>query len=219
MKLLISQKDKLFELVEKSGLSPSQFELIEVPSLIIPGEIATKLSFKNSDFYFSFETGKNSREPHYAIFSPGNDNFAEQNYPGTWEYQLQYAFRWLTNIVREINSPNKWDRLYKEIAEIKINYENDEGKFSATEYEELKHKIDSLKNGITSINLLPEQLAAINTKLDHLTLLAKDMNKFDWKGLFVGTIISIIVQLSVTPENAKSLWALIKQVFSNYLLP
>ncbi len=156
---------------------------------------------------------------HYAIFSPGNDNFAEQNYPGTWEYQLQYAFRWLTNIFREINSTNKWDRLYKEIAEIKINYENDEGKFSATEYEELKHKIDSLKNGITSINLLPEQLAAINTKLDHLTLLAKDMNKFDWKGLFVGTIISIIVQLSVTPENAKSLWALIKQVFSNYLLP
>lgn len=219
MKLLASQKDTLYDLIEKANLSPSQFELVESSSTIKAGEIATTVKFKSADFYFTFETGKNLSEPHYAIFSPGENNYVDQNYPGTWEYQKQYFFRWLNNLNREINSPNKWDRLTKEIEGITLNFENEEDKFSVSEFKILQENILSLKEGILTLSLLPEQVSAINNKLDHLTDLAKEMNKFDWKGLFIGTLISIIIQLSVTPENAKSLWDLVKKIFSNYLLP
>jgi len=102
---------------------------------------------------------------------------------------------------------------------IKLNLNNEADKFSALEFEDLKIKVSAIKQGLNNIDLLSDQISVINEKLDHLTELAVNMNKFDWKSQFIGTIISIIIQLEVTQENAKSLWALIKQVFNNYFLP
>jgi hypothetical protein len=102
---------------------------------------------------------------------------------------------------------------------IRFNFKNEEDKFSFNEYGDLKAKVETLKNSINQIGLLSDQVLTINSKLDHLVDLAKEMNKFDWKNLFVGTIISMIIQLSVTQDNAKALWILIKQIFNNYLLP
>ena len=51
MKLLISQKDQLFDLIEKSGLSPSQFEFTESISRLGAKQKATTLTFKNSDYF------------------------------------------------------------------------------------------------------------------------------------------------------------------------
>ncbi len=219
MKLLNSQKNTLFDLIEKFGLSPSQFEFKENHSKISNNQLTTDLILKNSNYFFSFETGPNTSAKHYAIFCPGSEAYTESQYPGDWVFQLNYVEEWLANLVREINSPNKWSRLDNEIASIGIKFENDENKFSFHEYEDLKQKISTLKDGIINIGLLPTQINAINLKLDNLTELAKDMNKFDWKSLFIGTIISIIIQLYISPDNAKMLWTLIKQVFNNYLLP
>ncbi len=79
-------------------------------------------------------------------------------------------------------------------------------------------KINQIKSSLGTINLLEEQQVAISQKLDHLIDVAKDLNKFDWKNLFIGTIISIIIQLEVNKENAALLWELIKRVFRNFLL-
>jgi hypothetical protein len=72
---------------------------------------------------------------------------------------------------------------------------------------------------IKTIPLLTVQETAIANQLDHLMELAKELNKFDWKSLFIGTISSIIIQLGVTKENAHELWSLIKKVFNNFFLP
>lgn len=216
MRLLTSQKDTLFDIIEEFELSPSQFQFSDGRSVFSTVGIATRLYFKNSEFHFSFDSVDNR---HYASFCPGEQAFQEEANTLTWDQQL-YCFQgWLENLKREINSPNKWDRLDKEIKGLRIKFENEEDKFSAQEYQELKIKIDVLKKGVDQIGLLAEQVSVINSKLDHLTELAQEMNKFDWKSLFIGTIISIIIQLNVTAENAKSLWALIKRVFSNYFLP
>ncbi len=63
-------------------------------------------------------------------------------------------------------------------------------------------------------NTLPE----IQVQLNNLTQLAEKMSKFDWANLFVGTIISIVIQLSITPDNAKTLWGIIKGIFTGYFL-
>lgn len=219
MKLMTSQKDSIFDAIEDYELSPSQFELKEIQSKFVPGQIATYLTFKNSDFFFLFETSQLSNASHYALFSPGTEAFHETENTRVWKSQFVCFLRWLSNLVREIAAPNKWDRFQKEIESLDIAFKNDEDKFSASEYNDLQQKITLLKSRIITIGLSTEQSDAINSKLDHLTDLAINMNKFDWKGLFIGTIISIIIQLSVTPDNAKSLWEMIKQIFSSYLLP
>jgi hypothetical protein len=215
MKLLTSQKDTLFDLIEKKGLSPSQFSFSDKSSKFRPGQ-SPCLKFNNSEFYFTFDSKDNK---YYSIYSPGNDKFVDEAAPITWDNQLYYFKEWVAYLIREISAPNKWERLKKELEEISINFDSSEDKFSFQEYEELKTKVAFLKQNISTVGLAINQAQAINAKLDHLTELAKDMNKFDWKSLFIGTIMSIIIQLSVTPDNAKTLWTLIRQAFNNYFLP
>jgi hypothetical protein len=219
MKLLISQKDELYDLIERFGLSPSMFEFAEILSQVSAGQKTTLLKFKNSEFFYSFESAFNSETSHYAIFSPGNGSVKEAQYPGDWEHQKQYFRYWLQYLSREVNTPNKWERLNKEISNFGINITDDESKFTASEYEDLKIRMLQLKNSISSIGLDPDQLKLLHNKLDHLLELGKNLKKFDWKALFVGTIVSVIIQLSLSPDVGKLLWNVIKQIFNNFILP
>lgn len=215
MLLLTSQKNTLFDLIENWWLSPAQFEFQELISHR-SNDPVTNLIFKDSGFYYSFETIDNK---HATIYCPGESFYETEKFPGSWELQLIYFKDWLKNLSREISTHDKWERLQQEIRWISINFEHDEDNFSVQEYEDLKLRITSLKNGIASIGASPEQITIINAKLDHLTELAKEMNKFDWKSLFIWSIVSIVIQLGVSPTNAQALWLLIKQVFNNYFLP
>jgi hypothetical protein len=219
MKLLVSQKDELYDLIERFGLSPSMFEFSELPSQISAGQRTTLLKLKNSEFFYSFETNYRTEESHYAIYSPGNGSIKETQIPGSWDLQKQYFKYWLQYLSREINAPNKWERLSKEISNLGIYITDDESKFTAFEFEDLKKRMLLLKDSINSIGLDPEQLNLILDKLDHLLNLSKNMSKFDWKALFLGTIVSIIIQLSLSPDVGKLLWDMIKQVFNNFILP
>jgi len=218
MRLTITQKDALYDLIEQSGLSPSQFELKENASTKSKGKIATDLLLKKHSYFFSFETGP--YDNHYAIYCPGPEFYEQEEDTKWWEQQMHAVKTWLRQLVKELNSPNKWDRLNKEIknAGINLNGTNNEDKFSIQEYEELKTMILTLKQNSHTIGLTSEQSKTIESKLDHLTEMAKVLNKFDWRSLFVGTIISVIIQLNVTQANANSLWALIKQTFNNLLV-
>lgn len=218
MKLLITQKDRIYDLVEKSGLAPSQFEFKEQDSQY-SYERATTLHLKNSEFYFSFDTELGENQGYIVKFCPASNSHTDSSHPYNWDEQIKIFKEWLSYLKREINSPNKWERLKTEIQSINLNFENDQGKFSVQEYNDLQNKIIELKLGITKIDLLEDQMNTLNIKLDQLIESAKEMNKFDWKSLFVGTIISIIIQLSVSPENTKQIWDMIKNIFNNYLLP
>ncbi|MBA4242140.1 MAG: hypothetical protein C0448_15555 [Sphingobacteriaceae bacterium] len=215
MRLLNSQKNELYDAIEVYGLSPAQFEFVNTKSIQSSPEVATMLCYKGTDYYFLFDTHYGG---HYASFSPGEQHFNDEAHTSDWDTQLMVFDRWLEYLSREINSPNKWERLESEMKSIRFNFTNDEDKFSFHEYEDLKLKVETLKSSINNLGLLGDQAHVFNDKLDHLVELAKDMNKFDWKSLFVGTIISVIIQLSVTQDNAKELWTLIKQIFSTYLM-
>ncbi len=230
MKLLVSQKNAIFDLIENFEFSPYQFEILEIATskmiLEIPSSkpvtaFYTELRYKNSDYFFRFESkAKGKIAPYdYVVFCPSYRNYMDQEDTKVWERQLDLVAHWLRHLSSEVSSSNKWERLDHEIKSININFDNEEDKFSVHEYEDLVRKINTLKDELPKIGLLSEQLDVINSKLDHLTELAKNLNKFDWKGLFIGTIIGIVIQLEVTPTNAQSLWALIQHIFQSRLLP
>ena len=219
MKLLTSQKDTLYELIENVGLSPNQFEFKLKPNTYSSTEIDTELIFIDTEYFFLFSTSINSYNSHSCIFCPGENSHTSKEGPCDWENQISHFRMWLLFLVRELNSPNKWDRLKIEILNLNINFETDINKFSIQEYKSLEIKISNLKDGLSKIGLLEIQVETINKKLDHLLELAKDLSKFDWFGLFIGTILNIIIQLGVTKENSKLIWDLIKNVFKSYLLP
>lgn len=219
MKLLNSQKNLLFDIIQNFELSPSQFEFQEVKSQLTTNEICTDLAYLNSSFYFSFES-YSGQQPYYCIYSPGENVFKTELYTRNWESSVMEFQNWVSALEREITTVNKWDRLKLEMDNLKFSFtENDNNKFNVSEFTELSNKMKALKSGIISLNLPTEQFIVLNDKLDHLIAMGIEMNKYDWKNLFVGTIISIIIQLSISPENAKNLFSLIKNIFNSYLLP
>ncbi|MDO8733647.1 MAG: hypothetical protein Q7K21_00615 [Elusimicrobiota bacterium] len=218
MQLLKSQKNDIFDVIQNSDLSPAQFELSEYDENYSYDETITntKLAYKNTDFYFLFETG--DRNEHISTFSPGRETVTQRENPGNWITQLLYVKEWLSNLEREITQEDKWVRLEEEIENLKISDNDNNQKFSVEEYEVLTKKLNVLKEKISEIELLPEQIETISRKIDFLTETAKSFNKTDWKSLFMGTFIQLVFQLSIPPETSGIIWKTIKGIFTNYFL-
>lgn len=216
MKLFLRHKNQLFDAIEDMGLSPSLFKYEEDKDN--HGNVtSTWITFQGSEFGFFIYKGSNNTQ--FARVTPGEFEWIEYREFSDWEDLLMFFNDWLEAVKQEINAIDKWERLEKELHEISLNFSNEQDKFTVQEFEQVRIKIIAFKTGLSSIGLEPSQLEIINQKLDHITELAKEMNKFDWKGLFIGSIVSIIIQLSLTPENANSIWHLLRQVFASYILP
>ena len=217
MKLLTSQKNSLFEIIQTVDFfTHNQFELIESETM---GKYKTHVEYKTEKkFYFRF-IDSDYVNSLYANYSPGDEQIIDSTAHITWNQILNHFENWLYYLQREVTAPNLWDKFKTEISEIKYinNFKNE--KFSYSEYSDILEKIDILKTSISSIPLILNQQSEIILRLDHLSETAKELGKFDWVNLFIGTIISVVIQLNVTPENANAIWDLIKRVFNNYFLP
>lgn len=220
MKLLLSQKNKLFDIIEEHGLTPSLFEYEE--KFEAKEVVETVISFNNSFFYFSISHAiVYNEKTGFVKHSPGSSNFEDVFYPDNWVQIENNFIYWLHYIQREIQLEDKWEKLNSEIQSLQLYNEGNDflnSKFTVPEYLEIKQKIFLLKEGISKLELLPEQAALLNDKLDQVLDLTTQLGRFDWKNLFIGTIISVIIQLGVTQDNAKAIWALIRQVFHNYFI-
>jgi hypothetical protein len=216
MKLLRSQKNTFFDILnESNSFSPAQFRIEDSISHNTP----THVFFSNSGYYFSMEHSGNPTFPILVKFSPAKDSYLGKDVFSDFLYIGDVFKEWLGYLAREISIEDKWLRFANEVEQINISESSENDKFSASEFDKLQSQMLSLKERIRKIDLTPQQLLTIENKIDHITDLAKNLNKFDWKSLFAGTIVSIIVQLGVTQENAKAIWDSIRSVFNTYFLP
>lgn len=212
MKLLTSQKDEIFEIIKYfDGFSPSQFELREFSQ-----NRTVTINYSNSKYFFQLVY--NSQGNAHLNFSPGNEKFQETTGLLTWNRILDEFESWLRNLKREITTPDYWGNLKKQISGITFLNQIDNEKFTYVEYEDLKMRIEGLKSRLDSLPLIQEQQTEIINHLDKLSEQAKELGKFDWRNLFVGTMLAIFIQLGVSPENISALWELIKSTFNNYFL-
>ncbi|NEM98632.1 hypothetical protein [Pontibacter burrus] len=216
MKLLLSQKNELFNIIEESeNLTPAQFNLSE-PSTDSNG--FSSISLKESEYYFNIFKDQNYHKSFVVNYVPGSDTYLEASGRIGWDSIVTHFYDWIENLTRELNEPNSWERLEKEISSINFSSKKDNSKFTIREYEELKAKTILLSQNLSTIPLLVQQHTEIKIELERLTEFAKDLGKYDWQNLFIGTVISIIIQLNVTKENATLLWDLIKNTFNSYFL-
>jgi hypothetical protein len=215
MKLLPSQKNLLFTAIESANLSPKNFELTYSEGSLGVATY-TKVIFKNSEFYFHFTESMNGQK---VSCCPGFGQYAFNSASIEFASQLNLYHQWLIVLKKETKEDDKWERMKEETHNTKFNdKKNSEEKFSTKELVELKSRIKLLQNNVKLIGFTKEEVKAINDKIDHVTDLAESMNKFDWQNFFVGTIMSIIIQLSVTKENASLLWNVVKEFFKNNYL-
>jgi hypothetical protein len=214
MKLLVYQKNHVFDIIEKCGLNPIQFDLTESK---IDGKVESQIKVKNHDYYFKF---KDYNDPNYYIaYCPQKEIFNEvSRVVQNWGDVINSLSYWIGIIQLELNNPDKWKQFYYETSKLKIVNNESNNPFTAFEYDELREKIEILKNKIASLNLLPEQVDAINKKLSHLELLAKTLSKHDWNDIFIGAMVGLILHLTLPPELNQMIWRFIQETFSTLLL-
>ncbi|RZK00663.1 MAG: hypothetical protein EOO46_20955, partial [Flavobacterium sp.] len=204
MILLTSQKNEIFNLIESNEMSPQSFELSEAKA--VKG-IVTILKHKASDFQFTMNEASGGV---IVQFSPAKYKFSEDVGAADWRGIKNFMIDWISYLKREISQVDRWKQLEQQIEQLHLNSEAEQDYFTAQEFEELKERMNLLKSQLRKLELLPNQLSALESKIDHLTELAVSLGKFDWKNLFIGTIVSMVIQLGVTQENAKALWSAIK---------
>lgn len=212
MKLLQTQKNQVYELIEEAGLSPSMF-LFDDPS---EPDGTTYLRFKKTDYRFDFANGRGGG--HFARYLPGYDTPYEDQSAGSWVAQLVNVRQWLKYLIRELKAPNKWKLLEEELRN--FNFEDikyTDAKFTHQEYKLLEKRIGEFKNKISKLDLLDEQIEKINLKLNHLLKLAENMNKIDWKELFIGSMMSLFIQLSIPPGAGQMIFGYLKILFVQFL--
>jgi hypothetical protein len=222
MQLLKSQKSSLFDFVVKKGFSPAQFEIEPVTGAqsefveASSTEPYTQVSFRGTPYYFRFEAplGRPS-----VVFSPGEDTFSANIECDTWNTQLTYFTIWLDLLRREISTPDKWADFLA--ASEKLSWEKtEEGntQFSYDEVQTIERAASTAKQQLRQLGLVPEQLRIIESKLDYISDRAKSFGRIDWKNLFVGTLVSLVVQYSIPLETAKLIWKTVGEAFKQVIL-
>lgn len=208
IKLLKSQKNDLYKAIESSKhYTPSQFEYVEV------GE---KVSLLHKTTGERFDI-REDMPGYWITYEPGFLS-SYDSYTIPWEGMEEYIHTWLTNLHRENSVPDLWEELQKNVEIANVSTFQTNTGFTISEYELLKTKIEALSTNINMLPLLAEQQVEIIKQINRVTELAEKLGKFDWTNLFVGTIISIIIQLNVTRENAQAIWDLVRGIFKDYLL-
>lgn len=219
MSLLLSQKNELFEMIEAEGLSPAQFSFEQVPSRFAQFAEVARLTYAHTTYFFLFDR-KGRRNFHNVLYSPGLHDYETEANPGTdWYLVKAYFKEWLQNLKRELGLEDKWESLALVLANSKASFtDSTDEKFSAQEYDRLASRLDNAVKRLPEAGLEEEEIEVIRLKFEHLKKMGKNLDKSDWHGLFIGTLVSTLNQLGVSPETAQEVWELLKQIFNNLLL-
>lgn len=193
MRLLPSQLNELYdEIIETDYFSPGQFtESLTGHDFKMPG----------TGYYFRISEDTEYANSLYVKFYTGEILYRQASSRLPWVEVPVYFSKWLKYLKREVPTTDKWDRLFDEMRYLVAAMPGQSTNFSYEEFQCVSRKIEHIKPSLAQIPLLEEQVTALRIQLDHLLELTKELNKFDWQSLFIGTMLSIIMQLNITLEE------------------
>jgi len=227
--ILKKYSNTLLTIVQKSGLEPTLFEAKNVTIdrrryFVIQARIHNSLLrfavCSSDDRFDSFIIRHSTFRPKFLL-GPLDVASSPQ--------RLYEKFEdWLNSVVKsyldELSSPNFWQMLEDTRSDVMRETAAPDYSevFSEEEKIQLRFSINEFRLlVVNNFNPNKEELAAINDRLEYLSDAIDKRNKFDWKGIAIHTVITIIVTLALNPDQSQQLFQLFKQVFSNiiYLLP
>jgi len=128
--------------------------------------------------------------------------------------------RWLSYNIKqyfELTALDEWEELQlaQPMLSTKSFTKEDFKKFTEPEKEQIRVSLSEYSR-ILEEELKPvkEDLEFIKERLDYLGNSLDRLNKFDWKGVSVSTIIGIITNMSIDQTTAARLYALFQQAMT-----
>ena len=210
----IKYKNEIFNYLLTNKWDINDFNVDDNEFEFIVQYKVTPLKFKfyfPNDFDFFF--------PSWIVYSPNwrsdGTNLSD------WYTTFKLFRKWLITIKNYIDDQNAidlWDEYLKGNSVVyskNIDFDNQDN-FTPDEQQQLRMSINELKGLIINkFELLEEQQKIVNDRLDYLAEASVRLNKFDWKGTLVNTIMSISIALSLDTEKGKILLKLFQRIFQN----
>jgi hypothetical protein len=202
-RLLQSQETAVFVAVQEAGFSPREFRLVEAKLIHASGA------------FFNFSSDARSR--FVITCEPGNEHAQERRLFGSWQNVMQHLHEWLGWLRREVEAPDLWGQLEQErelVASPPTVVENTP--FTADEQAQIARQLGEIKAYVRQTHQLTEaQYEAIETRLDYLIDASSRTPRIDWRTMFIGAFLSLLLEAIVPVEPVRDILVMSFRALAN----
>jgi hypothetical protein len=214
-KLLTSQKNQIFELVQLRGFQPSEFQWQDFS---LPAGTVPRLLHLPSGFWISFEWFE--LKGFYATYSPAEEIYQMERNPGNWGGVVSLTSEWLLYLKRETEVPDLWDNLPSEMQLIQEadQQPSDNLPFTQAELPQVRDALEEIKSYVLKTHALSEeQKGIVDARFDYMEETATRLGRKDWTNIVVSNLLSIVITLSLSGDSTKDLFRFAGQVVKRLL--
>jgi hypothetical protein len=214
-------RNELFALITDSQLPINDFSLKDE---IIEDLPAVVIQYKNTPFKFVIRNAKNSYEDFDYQYVPYSPEFImggmSEGFVDFDEVHSELD-EWIESNIKayleDEEESDLWQEFNRGNSTVNLNEINFEEKsnFSKNEKAQLVMAMNELKFLIhKNFDTTNKEQDLVNQRIEYLIDSIDTLNKFDWKGSAISTIISIAISLTLDTEKGKLLFELFKRVLS-----
>lgn len=225
--LLKSQKNEILKIIEKAKkakLNPINFKWSVVSSSMTPELQVSRIDYVGSGYFFKFDFKKGGER--HAFCSPGDQRLiehmlSEHSQWGSWAEDKSSFRDWLFYLSREIYQPDLWAEMskYQLPPESEVVPDISNEPFTTYQVEKILSGLNQVRAYLEEQRLgSEEQKRFVKERLNYLADAAKRQGRKDWVYTCIGVLVTITTALALSPEQAKTLWYLIRDAMAGIIL-
>lgn len=205
LKLLPSQRNGIFKLIQDRGFHPGEFEWQEFRCLA--GGTMPQLLHVPTGFWFRIN--RHANLGFLVTYAPANETYEAKGNPGDWPGVLRYASEWLAYLKRETETPDLWDALTgeNELLQGSTGGSSDNLPFEQSELPHVRKCLEELKAYVIKTKDLTEsQRKIVDARFDHMEEAATRMGRKDWVAMVIGSLMGVAFSLALNGDGTRDLF-------------
>lgn len=213
-RLLRTQQNNIFEILERADLNPPDFKWGDVTA-----DGGTRLWHEQSGYFIEFDYWEEVG-CYYITCSPAEGVPKKSFQIDRWDNVLIFVQTWAHCLGQEIDAPDLWGQLRKYTAYLTLPPTEDvsDEPISAVDAQEIEDRLWLFADKVEKqFNLAEGERKVLRHQMDVLIGIAKCSSKKAFIYSAFGAIAGIAMSLAMNPEQAKALWQLLHGTLSPFL--
>lgn len=222
--MLKQYKNQFIPTIQELGLDPTQFS---TQDLTEEGETIFEIKLRESSLIFQAKHTKTNFH-HFqhrrSVFRPTYPvtqwSATSIDFPKIIEAFTIWVKKDVQQFLEESLLPDLWTTIqYNQgLLTDSVLDEHSQSTFSGEEIQQIHIAIQKFHVLVNeTFQASQEETRLVKDRLDYLSHAADRLNRFDWKGIALSTLISISITLSLDTNQGKVLYQLFQQAFQHVL--
>ena len=219
--LLRSQKNAILAKIRDVGLNPTDFRWETVISKRIGKQSVEQLLHAQTESYFLFDFYLDGgRYRQWSECSPGLDDVVTVKMGHEkWINRFELVEGWLKGVKVEHDEPDLWGTILQETLLISAGSIESNEDFSADEQKFIRERLDELERYLIDVHHLKDEVhqTFVRDRLNYLAEASSRVGMKDWFLIFVGMLMNIILEFSLSSEVAREVFRFSAQLLGHVL--